>query len=168
MLLEVKNLTVNYGTVQALDSISFKIDVKEIVALIGPNGAGKSTSLKAICGLLKETNGEIKDGEILFEEESIKKIQTYELVRKGICLVPEGRRIFSTMTVYENLEMGFYTQLYKKNKSVFSERVENIFNLFPILKTRRKQKAGTETKPKRTERKRKRKRNEQKRKTKSL
>jgi len=142
LLLEVKDLTVNYGTVQALNNISFEVNEGEIVAVIGPNGAGKSTSLKAICGLLKETNGEIKGGDVAFMEESIKNIPTYDLVKKGLSLVPEGRRVFPTMCVLENLEMGFYTQ-YSDTKSQLSKRLNKVFNLFPVLKQRRKQKAGT-------------------------
>ena len=109
LLLEVKNITVYYGMVQALNNVSLQVNDKEIVALIGPNGAGKSTALKAICGLLKPYGGEIKSGDVIFEGESIKNIPPHNLVKKGISLVPEGRRVFPTMTVLENLEMGGYT-----------------------------------------------------------
>ncbi len=140
MLLEVRNLTVYYGAVQALNNIFLKIDKGEIVAMIGPNGAGKSTALKAICGLLKETGGEIKKGDIIFEGKSIKGLPPYELAKMGISLVPEGRRIFPTMTVLENLEMGGYlNQDIKKNQ----EALEKIFEIFPVLKERKNQKAGT-------------------------
>ena len=142
MLLEVKDLSVNYGTVQALNNISLEVNEGEIVALIGPNGAGKSTSLKAICGLLKENNGDIKNGDVIFMGESIKDVPTYDLVKRGISLVPEGRRVFPTMNILENLEMGFYTQ-YSNTKSQLSKRLNKVFNLFPVLKQRRKQKAGT-------------------------
>ena len=141
-MLEVKDLSVNYGTVKAINHISLEINEGEIVALIGPNGAGKSTTLKAICGLLKETGGEIKGGDVVFREESIKNVPTYDLVKKGLSLVPEGRRVFPSMSVLENLEMGFYTQ-YSNTKSQLSKRLNKVFNLFPVLKQRRKQKAGT-------------------------
>lgn len=144
MLLEVKNLTVYYDTVLALDNISLNVNEGEIVAMIGPNGAGKSTALKAICGLLSATGGEIKGGDVLFKGESIKGRQPYQLVEKGICLVPEGRRVFTSMTVLENLEMGAFTI---KQSSVIgnqlSERLNRVFELFPVLKERQKQRAGT-------------------------
>jgi len=140
MLLEVKNLTVYYGSVQALNNISLNVKEKEIVAMIGPNGAGKSTALKAICGLLKETGGEIKKGDVIFRGESIKGIPPYVLVKKGLLLVPEGRKVFPTMTVLENLEMGGYLINDSKEKV---EALEKVFEIFPILKERRKQRAGT-------------------------
>jgi len=137
VLLEVRNLTVYYDTVLALDDISFNINEGEIVAMIGPNGAGKSTALKAICGLVKP-----KSGEILFGGENINGKQPYQLVEKGICLVPEGRRVFTSMTVLENLEMGGYTVV-SSQSSVIRERIERIFELFPVLKEKRKQRART-------------------------
>ena len=103
-ILQVQNLTVYYDTVLALDNISLTVIEGGIVAMIGPNGAGKSTALKAICGLLKP-----QSGEILFRGENINGRQPYQLVEKGLCLVPEGRRVFTSMTVLENLEMGAYT-----------------------------------------------------------
>lgn len=135
MLLEVKNLTVYYDTVLALDNISLNVSEGEIVAMIGPNGAGKSTALKAICGLVKP-----KSGEILFRGENINGNQPYKLVEKGLCLVPEGRRVFSSMTVLENLEMGAYT---RNDKKVVQEDIDKVFSLFPGLKERQKQRAGT-------------------------
>jgi branched-chain amino acid transport system ATP-binding protein len=136
-LLEVNNLTVFYGSVRALENASFCVDPGEIVAMIGPNGAGKSTALKAVCGLIPA-----KEGEINFQEKSIKGMSPDELVRKGISLVPEGRRIFSTMTVQENLEMGAFT-ISSKEKALNNERLDQVFGLFPILRERKKQKAGT-------------------------
>lgn len=140
MLLEVKDLTVHYGTVQALDNISLNVNEGEIVAMIGPNGAGKSTALKAISGLLKATGGEITKGEVFFSGGSIKNIPPHDLVRKGISLVPEGRRVFPTMTVLENLEMGGYTN---NDRKVIKASLDRIFGLFPVLDKRRKQRAGT-------------------------
>ena len=135
MLLEVKNLTVYYDAVLALDGVSFHIEEGEIVAIIGPNGAGKSTSLKAICGLVKP-----KAGEILYSGENIRGKEPYQLVEKGICLVPEGRRVFPSMTVLENLEMGAFT---RKDKKDIHKDIEKVFDLFPILKERKGQRAGT-------------------------
>jgi len=143
-LLKVENLFVNYGTVEALKNVSFHINEGEIIALLGPNGAGKSTALKAICGLLEATNGRIVSGEVKFEGKSIKNMQPYDLVKKGISLVPEGRRVFTTMTVQENLEMGAFTRNKIQNTGyTMQDSLEKIFSLFPVLKERRKQKAGT-------------------------
>ena len=140
MLLEVKNLTVRYGAVTALKEISFDVNEGKIVAMIGPNGAGKSTALKAVSGVLEATDGTIENGEILFEGESIKGLRTDELVAKGICLVPEGRRVFPTMTILENLQMGAYK---RKDKTAVSQDIHMVLTLFTQLKERVKQKAGT-------------------------
>jgi branched-chain amino acid transport system ATP-binding protein len=142
-LLQVKNLTVYYESVLALDNVSISVNEGEIVALIGPNGAGKSTTLKAICGLLVP-----QSGEILFEGEKINGKQPYQLVEKGLCLVPEGRKVFYSMTVLENLEMGAYTlgngfMSFWGRNPLIEERIERVFELFPVLKERRKQRAGT-------------------------
>jgi len=142
LLLEAKNLTVYYGAVKALEDVSFKVNKGEIVAMIGPNGAGKSTALNAVSGVLEATGGDIKNGEILFEGNSIRGFRIDELVTKGISLVPEGRRVFPTMTVLENLEMGAYIVVSGQG-SVIRERMEKVFELFPLLKDRAKQKAGT-------------------------
>lgn len=142
MLLEAKHLTVYYGTVKALEDISFEVNESEIIAMIGPNGAGKSTALKAVSGVLEETGGNIENGEILFEGVSIKRLRTDELVIKGISLVPEGRHAFPTMTVFENLEMGAFTAASSQGL-ILRERMEKVFELFPILRNRAKQKAGT-------------------------
>lgn len=140
MLLKANNLSVNYGAVRALENVSFHVDSGEIVAMIGPNGAGKSTALKAVSGLLDEYGGEVIDGSIEFNDKSITGLRTDQLVRNGIALVPEGRRVFPTMTVFENLEMGLFSRDVKKNAK---EELEVIFDLFPRLKERAKQKAGT-------------------------
>jgi len=148
VLLEVKNLTVYYDAVLALENIFLTVSGGEIVAMIGPNGAGKSTALKAICGLLDP-----RSGEVLFQGENINGKQPYQLVEKGLCLVPEGRRLFSSMTVLENLEMGAYTVssgqwsvVSRKNRQPkvdIRQLVEKMFSLFPVLNKRQKQKAGT-------------------------
>ena len=140
MLLEVKDLTVRYGAVMALKNISFKVNEGEIVAMIGPNGAGKSTALNAVSGVLEAKDGSIDTGEILFESKSIKGLRTDELVSKGISLVPEGRRVFSTMTVLENLQMGAYK---RNDKVAISRDIDMVFALFPQLKERIRQRAGT-------------------------
>jgi branched-chain amino acid transport system ATP-binding protein len=139
LLLEVKNLTVRYGPVVALKDASFGINQGEIVAMIGPNGAGKSTALKAVSGMLRAADGFIDKGEILFEGTSIKGLRTDQLVARGLSLVPEGRRIFPTMTVLENLQMGAYI----RSDSAINQDIGMVLNLFPPLKERFKQKAGT-------------------------
>lgn len=140
MLLEVKNLTARYGAVVALKNISFNVEEGEIVAMIGPNGAGKSTALNSVSGVLKAKDGSIESGEILFEDKSIKDLRTDELVAKGISLVPEGRRIFPSMTVLENLQMGAYI---RKDKTAIAQDIDMVLELFSKLKERIKQKAGT-------------------------
>lgn len=140
MLLEVKNLTARYGAVVALKNVSFEVGEGEIVAMIGPNGAGKSTALKAVSGVLTATDGSIDSGEILFEGNKINGLRTDELVGRGISLVPEGRRVFPTMTVLENLEMGAYI---RKDKTAVGQDIHMVLTLFPQLKERVKQKAGT-------------------------
>lgn len=135
MLLEVKNLTVYYDAVLALENISLTVSEGEIVAIIGPNGAGKSTVLKAICGLLSP-----RSGEVLFQGENINGKQPYQLVEKGLCLVPEGKRVFSSMTVLENLEMGAFI---RNDKEAVQKDINKAFSLFPVLKKKQKQEAGT-------------------------
>ena len=140
MLLEVKNLTARYGAVVALKNVSFNVSEGEIVAMIGPNGACKSTALNSISGVLEATDGSIDAGEVLFEGESIKGLRTDQLVAKGISLVPEGRRIFPTMTVLENLQMGAYK---RNDKAAIQQDIDSVLSLLPQLKERVKQKAGT-------------------------
>jgi len=140
LLLEVKNLTARYGAVTALKEISFDVNEGEIVAMIGPNGAGKSTALKAVSGVLEATDGTIQNGEILFEGKSIRGLNTDELVARGMCLVPEGRRVFPTMTVLENLQMGAYK---RTDKTAVTQDIHMVLTLFPQLKERVKQKGGT-------------------------
>ena len=140
MLLEVKNLTVRYGTAVALKEVSFAVNEGEIVSMIGPNGAGKSTALKAVAGLLKAADGTIGSGEILFNGKNIKSLRTDQLVAQGISLVPEGRRVFPTMTVLENIQMGAFQ---RRDKALINKDIDLVFSLFPQLKERIKQKAGT-------------------------
>ncbi len=140
MLLRANEISVNYGAVRALEDVSFQVESGEIVAMIGPNGAGKSTALKAVSGLLDEYGGEVIAGSIEFDGRSISGLRTDQLVCQGIALVPEGRRVFPTMTVFENLEMGLYSRHGERGDR---DEIEAIFDLFPRLKERSRQKAGT-------------------------
>ncbi|AST56797.1 amino acid ABC transporter atpase [Thermoanaerobacterium thermosaccharolyticum] len=133
-MLEIKNLNVSYGMVNALKGIDLKVNDGEIVTIIGANGAGKSTTLMTISGILKPKKGHVK-----FNDVDITKKPAQNIVDMGICQVPEGRRIFANMTVMENLEMGAYL---RKDKTVKSD-MEKVFHLFPRLKERHKQIAGT-------------------------
>lgn len=134
-MLEVKNLNVHYGVIQALKDISLTVNQGEIVTLIGANGAGKTTTLRTISGLIKATSGEI-----LLEGKSITTLPAPDRVQQGISQVPEGRRIFPPMSVLENLEMGAFL---RKDKADIKKDIEMVYDLFPILGKRRKQSAGT-------------------------
>jgi branched-chain amino acid transport system ATP-binding protein len=135
MILNVENISVHYGAIHALREISFSLSQGEIVALIGANGAGKSTSLNTVSGLLHPTTGKIE-----FMGEDISNVSPQEIVNKGIIQVPEGRKIFSKMSVWENLEMGAYSV---SDKKVIGQRIESVFERFPRLKERRNQQGGT-------------------------
>lgn len=134
-LLEIENLSVHYGGIEALKSISFRVNAGEIVTLIGANGAGKSTTLKSISGLVSPSGGSIKHNGGL-----ISGLDTQKIVERGIVLVPEGRKIFSNLTVLENLKIGAYL---RKGKAVIAEDIERVYDLFPRLKERHWQMAGT-------------------------
>ncbi|HIU32156.1 MAG TPA: ABC transporter ATP-binding protein [Candidatus Caccousia avistercoris] len=134
-MLEVKDLEVYYGSIQAIRKISFQVKEGEIVTLIGANGAGKTTTLHAICGLVKA-----KAGEITFCGHNLRNTESHKIIRLGLAQVPEGRRIFASMTVQENLEMGAYI---RKDKSGVQADFERIFDRLPRLKERRRQVAGT-------------------------
>lgn len=140
MLLDVTNLTVFYQTLKVLDNISLNIKEGEIIALIGPNGAGKSTTLKAVVGLLSTVGGHIEQGKIIYEGKIINGLQPHTLVKEGITLIPEGRHIFSTMTVLENLEMGGFS---RSDKATIKKEIDYVLGLFPQLNQRIKQKAGS-------------------------
>ena len=133
-LLEVKDLSVSYGDVRALVDVSLEVEEGSIVALVGSNGAGKSTLLKAIAGLLHPSKGTV-----LFNEKDLGKLSTKHRVDRGIVLVPEGRRLFQTLTVLENLKLGAYLPRARAN---FGDSLERVFGLFPILKDRAYGKAG--------------------------
>jgi len=134
-LLEVKDLNVYYGAIHALKGISFHLNKGEIVALIGANGAGKSTTLGTISGLLRP-----RVGNVYLEGEEITQTASETIVHKGIVQVPEGRKIFATLTVQENLEMGAFT---RSDKVEIQKSMENVFERFPRLAERRKQLGGT-------------------------
>lgn len=134
-MLEIKNLTVNYGAITALRGISFDVKQGGIVTLIGANGAGKTTSLRAISGLLK-----VKSGEVIYQGRNIANLPPHEIVKLGISHVPEGRMVFANLTVMENLMMGAYLQ---KDKQVIRKELEYVFGIFPRLLERQKQVAGT-------------------------
>jgi len=134
-LLKVNDIHVYYGAIHALHGVSLDVSEGEIVTLIGANGAGKSTTLKTISGLLRS-----KSGQIMFEGKNIGSTAAQNIVKLGISHVPEGRRIFATMTVLENLEMGAYTQ---KDASLNKASFEEVFKRFPRLLERKSQIAGT-------------------------
>lgn len=132
-ILEVKNLNVSYGGIKAVKDISFTVEAGEIVTLIGANGAGKSSTLRSIVGLVKP-----ESGEITFGEKAIASLPTDQIVGEGITLVPEGRRVFSDLTVLENLKIGAYMR-----KDPLEEDIKWVYDLFPRLKERSWQLAGT-------------------------
>ncbi|MBM7581787.1 branched-chain amino acid transport system ATP-binding protein [Caldicoprobacter guelmensis] len=134
-MLEVRNLNVHFGVIHALKGISLVVNDGEIVTLIGANGAGKTTTLRTISGLKKPT-----DGEIILNGRDITNASVQERVKMGISHVPEGRRVFSNMTVLENLELGAYL---RKDKEGIAKDLKKVFDLFPVLADRRKQLAGT-------------------------
>lgn len=134
-LLTVENLTVHYGAIQALKGISFSVNEGEVITLIGSNGAGKTTTLHAISNIIKKTAGKVT-----FQDNDITSTPADAIVKTGLIQVPEGRRIFSNLTVRENLEMGAFT---RKDKPGIKADMENVFELFPRLKERIKQLAGT-------------------------
>lgn len=134
-MLEIRNLHVNYGNVEALHGINLTVQKGEIVTILGANGAGKSTTLNAICGLVKAVKGEI-----LFNGEPLHSKHAHQIVKLGIAQSPEGRRVFSTMSVKENMMLGAFTVT---DKALVRQNEEWIYNLFPRLEERREQLAGT-------------------------
>ncbi|MEM0240408.1 MAG: ABC transporter ATP-binding protein [Candidatus Nezhaarchaeales archaeon] len=134
-MLEVQGIDVFYGDLQVLWGVSLKVEEGEIAALIGPNGAGKSTLCKSIIGLIRP-----KNGTITFMGKRIDNLPTPDIIRLGISIVPEGRRLFGNMTVRENLELGAYVPEVRRN---VKDQLEWVFNIFPILKERQNQLAGS-------------------------
>ena len=134
-LLEVENLEVSYGLIKAVKGVSFHVEKGEIVALIGANGAGKTTVMHAISGLIPKVAGKVCFGGV-----DITSLSPHKITAKGISQVPEGRRIFQELTVFENLEMGAYT---RRDKKEFKDTLSYVYDRFPILKERKNQVAGT-------------------------
>jgi branched-chain amino acid transport system ATP-binding protein len=134
-MLETKNLKVAYGSIVAISDLSISVPKGGIVTLIGANGAGKSTTLRAISGILRSSGGSI-----LFEGEDITHLPPHKIVERGLCQVPEGRMIFPNLTVRENLEMGAYR---RRDRKAFAKDFDYIFSIFPRLKERERQVAGT-------------------------
>ncbi len=134
-LLEVKDLQVYYGVIQALKGINFEVNEGEIVTLIGANGAGKTTTMQSIIGLIPS-----RHGTVTFDGQDITKMPCHKIVRAGLTQVPEGRRIFQELTVYENLLMGGFSQ---KDQAVLKKDIEDIYERFPRLAERKSQIAGT-------------------------
>ncbi len=134
-LLTIENLEVFYGVINAIKGISFEVNEGEIIALIGANGAGKTTILNTITGLVPAKSGSIK-----FEDKDLLKTPAHKIVSMGIAHVPEGRRIFQQLTVFENLKLGAYT---RKDKKEITDTLELVYERFPRLKERRTQIAGT-------------------------
>lgn len=135
MLLNVKNINVYYGVIQAIKDVSFEVNEGEIVALIGANGAGKTSIMKTISGLIHSQGGAIE-----FDGKDISKLSAHKIPGLGLVQVPEGRRVFTEMTVLENLEMGAFL---RKDKDGIQEDLEKIYQRFPRLKERKNQLAGT-------------------------
>lgn len=134
-MLEVKNLQVYYGVIQAIKDVSFTVNEGEVIALIGANGAGKTTILHTITGLITA-----KGGEVLYEGVDLQKIPAHKIVSMGIAHVPEGRHVFAQLSVYENLLLGAFT---RKDKREIEASLENVYKRFPRLKERKSQLAGT-------------------------
>lgn len=134
-MLEVKDLHVHYGVIEAIKGISFEVEQGEVIALIGANGAGKTTTLHTITGLIKPTSGNI-----IFEGKDITKTPGYKIVPMGMAHVPEGRRVFAQLSVYDNLMMGAYT---RKDKNEIKENLHMVYERFPRLEERKNQMAGT-------------------------
>lgn len=134
-LLEIKDIQVYYGVIQALKGISFEVNQGEVVALIGANGAGKTTTLHTITGLLRA-----KSGHIVFNGTDISKVPAHKIVSMGMAHVPEGRRVFANMTVLQNLKMGAFT---RSDKDGIEETIQKVYQHFPRLEERKNQPAGT-------------------------
>ena len=134
-MLNVNNLQVHYGMIQAIKDVSFEVNEGEVIALIGANGAGKTTILHTVSGLLQPTKGSV-----IFEGQDITKIPAHKIVSLGMAHVPEGRRVFAQLTVLENLKLGAYT---RKDKNEMEETLKMIYKRFPRLEERKNQIAGT-------------------------
>jgi len=138
LMIKVENIDVFYGSIQALQRVSLSVDRGEIVALIGGNGAGKSTLLKAVAGLVRK-----QSGAIYFQNEPITKLTSAGISRLGLAVVPEGRRLFGPLTVMDNLRLGAYLRLKKRMGQAVRADLQRVFQLFPVLRERGQQSAGT-------------------------
>ena len=134
-LLEVQDIQVYYGMIQALKGVSFSVNEGEVIALIGANGAGKTTTLHTVTGLLRA-----KSGHIIYDGQDITKVPPHKIVTMGMAHVPEGRRVFANMTVLQNLKMGAFT---RSDKNEIDATIEKVYKRFPRLKERQNQTAGT-------------------------
>ena len=134
-MLEIKDLEVYYGMIQAIKGVSFEVNEGEVIALIGANGAGKTTILHTVTGLL-----EAKSGSVTFDGKNITKVPAHKIVSMGMAHVPEGRRVFANLTVLQNLRMGAYT---RKDKDEIEETLKTVYQRFPRLEERQNQLAGT-------------------------
>lgn len=134
-MLEIKDLEVYYGVIQAIKGISFEVNQGEVIALIGANGAGKTTTLQTITGMLSP-----KAGKIIFEGQDITKVPGHKIVSMGMAHVPEGRRVFAELSVLENLKLGAYT---RKDKAEVADTLKRVYRSFPRLEERKNQSAGT-------------------------
>ncbi|MEM4450641.1 MAG: ABC transporter ATP-binding protein [Nitrososphaerota archaeon] len=134
-LLEVRSVDLYYGPLQVVWGASLEVQAGSIVAIVGPNGAGKTTLLKGICGMVKP-----KKGEVLFDGVSLVGLTPEEVVQLGVCYVPEGRHIFSTLSVYENLKIGAYL---RRAREAFAQNLKKVYRLFPVLEERKGQAGGT-------------------------
>ena len=137
-MLRLRNLRCYYGKIRAINGVSLSVRTGEIIALIGANGAGKSTLLQTLCGLIPRW-----EGEMLFERESLKGLKPQDIVKRGMCLVPEGRLLFPPMSVIENLRLGAYLRYRRGENEAVREDLETVMELFPILRERARQPAGT-------------------------
>ncbi len=134
-MLEINDLEVHYGMIKAIKGVSFDVNEGEVIALIGANGAGKTTILHTVTGLIEATNGSV-----IFNGVDITKVPAHKIVSMGMAHVPEGRRVFANLSVYQNLKMGAYT---RKDKDEIEKNLEMVFTRFPRLKERQNQMAGT-------------------------
>ncbi len=137
-MLKIKNLKCSYGSITAVHGVSLSVKQGELISIIGANGAGKSSLLLAICGLMQNWSGEI-----LFKEKPLKGMSPPAIVRSGISMVPEGRQIFSPLTVMDNLKLGAYTMYSKGMRNEVEDDLQMVLNMFPILQERAEQLAGT-------------------------
>ncbi len=137
-MLRIKNLKCSYGSIVAVHGVSLSVKKGELISIIGANGAGKSSLLLAVCGLLKTW-----EGEIIFQDKTIRGMSPPAIVRAGMGMVPEGRQIFSPLSVMDNLKMGAYTRYHRGDNHGIQKDLEMVMEMFPILKDRSKQLAGT-------------------------